>query len=172
MKKTLVLFSLSFVCLCCFAEWQDGKNGWKYFNDSFRSSQESGPSFYTIDIDDSTKVSLYFDVTSHGDTLCEFLLNQVNQNGEDKIFSLFDRKLDYFYNVFLLNTEERFSAVKFSYDEENKFTTGFNPDGLGQNKLACSILRALLNGGSVKFVVMPAMEEWQEIKEFILPSLK
>lgn len=168
MKKLLISFLLVLVSTFCFAEMQNAKNGWKY--DSFWLSRSA--KLYFIEIDDSTEVSLYFDITLLGDTLCEFSLSQYDQNGEDKIFYFFDEKATFYYDVFLLNAQERFAAISFSYNEKNKFSTGFHSDGLGQNKLVCSILNALLNGKDVKFVSVPALAEYQEIKEFILPSVR
>lgn len=155
-----------------YADWQNLNNGWRQYTDDYNTGSTNPINgLYSYKIDDYTKFSIYIDVTAR-DTLCVFYIESVYEDGSPKIYYTYGSKSTYFFDVFDAKSSHMIDMVKFEYDEEGDFSTGFNVRGLGQNKTATKLAMCLLKGKSLKFVVYPPLEEFQEIKEFVLPSIK
>lgn len=173
MKKThLIVLMLCFVGIGNCAEYIHRNNGWKQYYEKTVLRQDSINGLYFFALNDSTDFQMYVDISTEGDTICELMINARDKEGNSKIFYFFEEKATYFFNVFRDSEDKRFSIIKFEYNEENEFTTGFNTNGLGQNKLAQQIILQLLAGHQLRFEATPNLSEYQEIKEFIVPSLK
>lgn len=173
MKKSLLFaFMLCFAGIGNCAEFIHWNNGWKQYFEKTVLRQDSLNGLYFLTLNDSTDFQMYIDISTEGDTICELMINARDKEGNPKIFYFFEEKATYFFNVFRDKEDKRFSIIKFEYNEENEFTTGFNVSGLGQNKLAKQIILQLLDGHKLRFEATPNLAEYQEIKDFIVPSLK
>ena len=171
MKKSLLVFTLCVISLASYAELKELNNGWRQF--VYEGTMDNPlDGRYSVALNDTTKFIMYLDVIPMEDTLCVLTIESRDINGKTKIFYLFDDKATYFFNVFRDSETERFSMIKFEYNEDNEFTTGFNPNGLGQNKLATQIALQLLNGHQLKLVVPSKSAPYQEIKKLTIPSVK
>lgn len=173
MKKSLLFaFMLCFAGIGNCAEYITWNNGWKQYHEKTVLNHDNINGLYFLSLNDSTDFQMYIDVSMQGDTICELMINARDKEGNPKIFYFFEEKATYFFNVFRDKEDKRFSIIKFEYNEENGFTTGFNVNGLGQNKLAQQIILQLLEGHQLRFVATTNLAEYQEIKELIIPGLK
>lgn len=171
MKKSLLAFILCVISITLHAEFIILNNGWRQF--VYEGTMDNPlDGRYSVALNDTTNFIMYLDVTETGDSICELTIVSRDINGKKKIFYLFDEKATYFFNVFRDRETERFSIIRFEYNDDNEFTTGFNPDGLGQNKLATQIATQILNGHQLKLVVPSKSAPYQEIKELTIPSVK
>ena len=172
MKRSIILWMLCLVSIIGYAEFRELNNGWQQHFETTVLSNNPLNGLYFVKVNDSTEFKTYIDISSKGDTICELFIEAKDANGDNKIFYTFDKKSTYFFNVFRDNESQKLSLIRFEYNEENEFTTGFYPNGLGQNNLAKKIAFLLLSGHQLKFVVTPNLAEFQEIKEFTVPSMK
>lgn len=172
MKKTLVMMLLCFISIGNRAENINWNNGWQQYHEPTVLSKDVLNGYYSVSLNDSTKFNIYIDITAHEDTICELMIDASDIYGNPKVFYFFEEKATYFFNVYRINETERFSIIKFEYNENNDFTTGFNVNGLGQNKLATQVALELLNGQAIKLVAPTNSAKYQEIKELTIPSIK
>ena len=172
MKKFYAVLILCFMSILSYAQFKNLNNGWKLYSDEKELNHNQINGLYFVKVNDSTEFKMYLDASFGGDTICELFLEAKDENGNNKVFYIFDTKATYFFNVFRDDETERFSMIKFEYNEDDEFTTGFNQNGLGQNTLAKQIALQLLNGHHLRFIVSPNMAEFQEIKEITIPSAK
>ena len=172
MKKILVVIAmLCFVNIVVYSEIITLSNGWsKYYDSSFMNNEMEGR--YGVKIDDKTSFGFYIDITEYGDTLCQLKMENWEEKGKKKIYYFFEDKATYYFNVYRNNETQRVRMISFSYDEFDDFSTGFNTEGLGQNRLALQCALDLLNGYDLKLVCPEKMEKYQELKELIIPSIK
>lgn len=154
-----------------YAQWKELNNGWRQFVTEIGAYNPTN-GLYSIRIGERTDFKMYIDVLAPGDTLCKLTIDSWDEDKRPKIFYTNDDKSIYFFDVFFENTSKRFSIIRFEYDKDENFTTGFNSDGSGQNSLAVKIATQLLKGNDVKFVVNSSVEKYQEIKEMIIPGIK
>ena len=171
MKKTLVMMMLCFISIVAYSEIIALSNGWsKYYDSSFMNNEMEGR--YGVKIDDKTSIGFYIDITEEGDTLCQLTMENWEEKGKKKIFYFFEDKATYYFNVFRNDESQRVRMISFSYDEYDDFTTGFNTEGLGQNRLALQCALDLLNGYNLKLIAPTNSAKYQEIKELAIPSIK
>ena len=173
MKKTLLAFMLCLGTIMSYAaSLKDLNNGWQLYSNDNELNHNPLNGLYFLTIDEKTDFKIYIDILNSGDTICELFIDSKDEDGNNRVFYTFDRKSTYFFDVYRINESNRFSIVKFEYNENDDFSTGFNQNGLGQNNLAKQIALELLKGQSIKFVATPSMAEYQEIKELIIPGIK
>ena len=171
MKKIFITLTLCIISIVSYAEFVDLNNGWRQYSENTVLNNNTKNGWYFVKLNDSTEFSIYIDIYM-GDTLCELRIVNKDTNGNPKIFYSYDQKATYYFNAFVNNETTRFAAISFNYDDKNNFSSGFSPEGLGNNDLAKQIAFKLLEGYSVRLVAFPRLAEYQEIKELVIPSIK
>ena len=84
MKKITFILVVFLTCINCYAAgWQELNNGWKHYDSSISDSPESG--LFSYQIDNYLTMMLYVDFYKQ-DTLCEFILNCVDEKFQKKVF--------------------------------------------------------------------------------------
>ena len=171
MKKFFIALMLCMISTIAYCEIISLTNGWsKFYDQAFMNNEIEGR--YSVKIDDKTQFGFYIDITEEGDTLCTLKMENWEEKGQKKIYYFFEDKATYYFNVFRNSETQRVRMVSFSYDEYDDFTTGFNAEGLGQNRLALQCALDLLNGYALKLICPKNMEEFQELKELTIPGIK